>query len=64
MKKYIIQGTDTSKQYLEVLKEEESGFQVMITRFREDWKQQKEDFMPRELFETCVRTHYLTEITA
>ena len=63
MKAYKVKGTVGRTEILEVLREKPEGYQVKITRNYSDWKEEKREFMPRELFETCLRTSYLTEVS-
>ncbi|OQY31288.1 MAG: hypothetical protein B6241_14450 [Spirochaetaceae bacterium 4572_59] len=63
MKAYRIKGTKDRSEILEVLRENTDGYQVKITRDRSGWLEEKKEFMPRELFESCLRTSYLTEMS-
>ena len=58
VKEYRIKGA--GEQYLKVTKETKNGFSVVITRVESGWKEETREFMPRSLFETCLRTDYLT----
>lgn len=64
MKAYRIKGSQDRKEVLEILRESAEGYQVRIVRDRSGWLEEKKEFMPRELFETCLRTSYLTEMPA
>ncbi|MBU0934796.1 MAG: hypothetical protein KKI09_03300 [Spirochaetes bacterium] len=64
MKQFAIKSTDSSPSIMELLNEIENGFVVRIVRQREDWEDVSEEFITRELFETCVRTGYLAELSA
>lgn len=64
MKTFAIKSTDLSPSILELVTEIENGYVVRIVRQREDWEDISEEFMTRELFETCVRTGYLAEMSA
>lgn len=64
MKQFAIKSTDESPSVMELLNEIENGFVVRIVRQREDWEDISEEFITRELFETCVRTGYLAELSA
>jgi hypothetical protein len=64
MKTFAIKSTDLSPSILELVTEIENGYVVRIVRKREDWEDVSEEFMTRELFETCVRTGYLAELSA
>ena len=64
MKTFAIKSTDLSPSILELVTEIENGYVVRIVRQREDWEDVSEEFMTRELFDTCVRTGYLAELSA
>ncbi|MDX9957017.1 MAG: hypothetical protein RBT68_01125 [Spirochaetia bacterium] len=64
MKTFAIKSTDLSPSILELVTEIENGYVVRIVRRREDWEDISEEFMTRELFDTCVRTGYLAELSA
>jgi hypothetical protein len=64
MKTFAIKSTDLSPSILELVTEIENGYVVRIVRRREDWEDVSEEFMTRELFDTCVRTGYLAELSA
>lgn len=57
-KKYRIKGA--GEQYLKVMKETQAGYSVLITKVEPGWTEEQKEFMPRPLFETCLRTDYLT----
>ncbi len=61
VKQYRIKGA--GEQYLKVVRETSEGVSVVITRIDSGWKEEMKDFMPRSLFETCLRTDYLTPLT-
>lgn len=58
LKEYRIKGA--GEQYLKVTRETNAGFSVIITRVESGWREERREFMPRSLFETCLRTDYLT----
>lgn len=64
MKTFAIKSTDRAPSVLELVNEIEDGFVVRIVRHRDDWDDVSEEFMTRELFETCVRTGYIYEMSA
>ena len=64
MKSYSIKGTAGRKEILEILRENKEGYQVKIIRDRSGWLEEKKEFMPKELFDTCIRTEYLKPLTA
>jgi hypothetical protein len=61
MKRYAIKGATGYRSILELVDEAEDGFSVRITRIYDDYQDVREDFLPKNLLETCVRTGYLIE---
>jgi hypothetical protein len=64
MKQFAIKSEGPEPSLLELIKETEGGFFVRIVHRHEDWDDVKEDFLPRELFDTCLRTGYIMEMSA
>ncbi|MBU0927851.1 MAG: hypothetical protein KKA67_08885 [Spirochaetes bacterium] len=64
MKTFAIKSTDRAPSVLELMGEIEDGYVVRIVRHRDDWDDVSEEFMTRELFDTCVRTGYIYEMSA
>lgn len=64
MKQFTIKSAGSEVSLLELLGETEGGYFVRIVHRHEDWEDIKEDFMSRDLFETCVRTGYIAELSA
>jgi hypothetical protein len=64
VKQFIIKGAQAAPSVLELIGESESGFRVRITHARDGWEDVEEEFMSHELFETCIRTGYLAEMSA
>ena len=64
MKLFSIKSAGDAPSTLELVNEIENGYFVRIVRHREDWDDVSEEFMSRELFETCVRTGYIAELSA
>jgi len=59
MKEFAVKG---SNQKVTILNEKKDGYQVRITRYRDDWKTVKEEFMSKSLMDSCLRTQYLVEV--
>jgi len=57
-------GDDRAPSLLELIDETEGGYYVRIVHRHEDWEDVREDFLPRELFDTCLRTGYISELSA
>ncbi|GAB1432902.1 hypothetical protein MASR2M29_15270 [Spirochaetota bacterium] len=64
MKTFAIRSSDQNPAVMELINEIEDGFVVRIVRQKEDWEDISEEFMTRELFETCLRTGYIYEKSA
>jgi len=64
MKLYAIRSSESVPSALELLKEIENGFYVRIVHKHEGWEDIREEFMTRDLFNTCLRTGYIFELTA
>jgi hypothetical protein len=64
MKQFSIRGSAEAPSVLELVDEIENGFYVRIHRAKDGWEDIKDEFMTRELFDTCVRTGYLAEMSA
>ena len=64
MKQLKIRSHHSTLSILELLGEIENGFYVRIHRSRDGWDDVREEFMSRELFDTCLRTGYLAELSA
>lgn len=62
MKNYFIRTVTGSADYLSVLGENDEGFLVRIYRDQDGYEKVIDDFMSRSLFESCVRTGYITEM--
>ena len=48
--------------YMTILKELNDGYVIRIVRDMDGYEEVKTDFLSKELFESCIRTGYLTEI--
>jgi hypothetical protein len=62
MKNYFIKSSPGSADYLSVLRETDEGFMVRIYRDLDGYERIIDEFMSKMLFESCVRTGYLSEM--
>lgn len=62
MIQYIVKGNGTVKTYLEILSEREEGYDVRIISEHEDYSKSMDEYMSKDLFDSCLRTGYLTRI--
>ena len=59
MKSYSLKSLGNKNDYMTILSEQENGFVIRIVRDQDGYEDIK-----TELFESCIRTGYLTEIEA
>lgn len=64
MKTFAIKSADNAPSILELVNEIEDGYMVRIVRHRDHWDDVSEEYMTRELFDTCMRTGYIYEMSA
>ena len=62
MIQYVVKGTGRIKTYLEIVRETDSGYDVRITSEYEDCSKTMDEYMSKELFDSCLRTGYLTRV--
>jgi hypothetical protein len=61
MKRYCIKNEPGKIEFIDILRENDEGFLIRVTRIRDGYEKTSEDFMPRHLFNICVNTGYLYE---
>ena len=62
MKSYTLKSIGKNTDYMTIVREMEDGYVVKIVRDLDGYRDIKTDYISRELFESCLRTGYLTEI--
>ena len=62
MKKFYALKSHNSNDYLTVEKELDDGFVIRIVRDKDGYEEIVTDFISKVLFDSCIRTGYLTEI--
>lgn len=62
MKSYTLKSIGKNTDYMTIVREMEDGFVVKIVRDLDGYEDIKTDYISRELFDSCIRTGYLTEI--
>jgi hypothetical protein len=60
MIQYKVKSSEGVNSFLEITKERTDGFEVVITCIYEDYKKELKEFINKQLFDTCLRTGYLT----
>lgn len=61
---YSLKGHGTSNDYMMIVREMDEGFVIRIVRDLDGYEDVTTDFMSKTLFDSCIRTGYLTEIAA
>ena len=59
---YTLKSIGKSTGYMTIVREMEDGYVVRIVRDRDGYNEVKTDFISHSLFESCIRTGYLTKI--
>lgn len=62
MASYTLKSIGNGNDYMTIIKETEDGFVVRIVRDRDGYNDITTDFISHELFDSCIRTGYLTLI--
>ncbi|PIE98300.1 MAG: hypothetical protein CR988_04190 [Treponema sp.] len=63
MKTYSIKSAPNEVSYFSILREEEGGYHIRICRDIEGYEKTGESFLGEQLFETCLRTGYIEEVS-
>jgi hypothetical protein len=59
---YTLKTIGKTRDYISVIRETEDGFVVRIVRDKDGYDEVTTDFISRSLFDSCIRTGYLTKI--
>jgi len=59
---YKVKGDHSAPTYLEIIEETADGYTVSLVQEFENCRKVNRDFLSKELFETCLRTGYLTRM--
>ncbi|MDR1240217.1 MAG: hypothetical protein LBK27_08880 [Treponema sp.] len=63
MKRYCIKCRTGRVEYIDMLRETEEGFFIRLTRLSDGNEKISDEFMTRSLFDMCVKTGYIYEMT-
>ncbi|HUX51598.1 MAG TPA: hypothetical protein VMW73_12430 [Spirochaetia bacterium] len=61
---FRVKSVDGMQTFMRILKESHDGYQILITSSSEGRDRTSEEFISRDLVESCLRTGYLTEVDA
>lgn len=64
METYTLKSIGKASDYMTVLREVDDGYVVRIVRDQDGYNEVKTDYISKSLFESCIRTGYLTKIEA
>lgn len=59
---YLLKGHGSSKDYMQIVREMDEGFVVRIVRDMDGYEDVTNDFISKTLFESCVRTGYISKV--
>lgn len=62
MKSFSLKSIGNKQDFLTIVREMDDGYVVRIIRDLDGYEDVKTDYISKELFESCIRTGYLTEI--
>ena len=61
---YSLRTLNGSNDFITLLRETDEDFVIRIVRDKDGYNEITNEFMSKELFDTCVRTGYLTKVEA
>ena len=61
---YTLNSIGKSTDYMTVVREMDDGYVVRIVRDKDGYEDVTTDYISKALFESCVRTGYLTKVDA
>lgn len=62
MGSYTLKNIGKASDYMTILRDTEDGFVVRIVRDKDGYDEITTDFISKALFDSCIRTGYLTKI--
>ncbi len=64
METYTLKSIGTSSDYMTIVKKTEDGYVVRIVRDKDGYNEITTDFISNALFDSCLRTGYITKISS
>lgn len=61
---YILKSHSQTNDYMTIVKEMDEGYIVRIVRDKDGYEEIINDFISKTLFDSCLRTGYITKATA
>ena len=62
MPSYTLKSIGNKNDYMTIVKELEDGYVVRIVRDKDGYEDVTTDFISKSLFDSCIRTGYITKI--
>ncbi len=62
MKKFKIKGSENYPEFLTIINEDSDKILVLLEKNNGYGIESREEIMSKQLFESCLRTNYLTEM--
>ena len=62
MQTYLLKSHSQSNDYMTLLEEVNDGYIVRIVRDKDGYEEVVTDFISKMLFDSCVRTGYITKV--
>ena len=63
MKRYVIKNRPGRLEYLDIMRGTAAGYMIRLTKEIDGAVRVKEEYIERHLFEICVKTGYLSELS-
>lgn len=62
METYALRTLQDTNDFVTILEETDEGYIIRIVRDKDGYDEVTTEFLSREMFESCVRTGYMTKI--
>lgn len=62
METYALRTLQDSNDFVTILKETDDGYIIRIVRDKDGYDEVTKEFLSKEMFESCIRTGYLTKV--
>jgi hypothetical protein len=59
--RYYIKCEKNRIEFLDILRETGSGYHIRLTRIKDDYEKTSEEFISKQLFNTCLNTGYIKQ---
>jgi hypothetical protein len=59
--RYYIKCENGRSEFLDILRETSDGYYIRLTRVKDGYEKTIEEFMSKQLFDTCLNTGYIKQ---